>query len=229
VGLTFLPVGSDDPAPAGEPVRVEGVVTNDGKRPDPVPVTEAGTVRHLIEVDPGTRGLKDAVVWLEGVPGGAETRREQAGEPVVVDQQNFFFVPHVVSVRSGQPVEFRNSDAANHGVRASSLDPRNEFNVTTPTGGHFTHRFLAAKYPVALGCPIHAAMAGWVYVFDHRFHAVTDATGQFRLPPVPPGRYRLRVHHADGGLRKAEPVAAGGGKTVRLRIEFHDGDRKAAR
>jgi hypothetical protein len=126
-------------------------------------------------------------------------------------------------------VEFRNSDAANHGVRASSVDPGNEFNLTIPLGGHRTHRFVASKYPVALACPIHTAMAGWVYVFDHPFHAVTDATGRFRLPPVPPGRYRLRVHHADGGLRKAEPVAVGGGKAVRLRVEFHDGDRKAAR
>jgi hypothetical protein len=49
-------------------VEVEGVVTYDGKMPTPIPVSEAGTTRQLIEVDPKTQGLKDAVVWLERVP-----------------------------------------------------------------------------------------------------------------------------------------------------------------
>ena len=146
-----------------------------------------------------------------------------------MDQQNFFFVPHVLAVRSGQAVEFRNSDVANHGVKASSLEPRNQFNVMIPVGGHYNHRFVASKYPVAIGCPIHTAMAAWIFVFDHRFHAVTDKTGRFTLPPVPPGRYTLRVHHPDGGLRKTEPIVVEAERPVRLRIDFHDRDRKAAK
>ena len=78
---------------AGEAGRVAGVVTYDGPRPKPVPVVEAGTVRQLVEVDPKTKGLKDAVVWLEGVP--APQKRPVPKDPAVMDQQNFFFVPHV--------------------------------------------------------------------------------------------------------------------------------------
>ena len=211
-----------------ETVPIEGVVTYDGRLPDPIPVSEAGTSRQLIEVDPKTKGLKDAVVWLEGVPAPA-AHQEVADEPVVMDQQNFFFVPHVLAVKSGQAVEFRNSDVANHGVKASSLEPRNQFNVIIPFGGHYTHRFVTSKHPVAIGCPIHSAMAAWIFVFDHGYYAVTDKEGRFTLPPVPAGRYTLHVHHPDGGLRKSEPIALRAGETVRLRISFHDGDRKTGK
>jgi hypothetical protein len=86
-----------------EPGRIEGVVTYDGRLPEPVPVSEAGTTRQLIEVDPETKGLRDAVVWLEGVP---EPRGDQEVTriPVVMDQQNFFFLPHVLAVRSSRRV-----------------------------------------------------------------------------------------------------------------------------
>ena len=58
-----------------ETVKIEGMVTYDGRLPDPIPVSEAGTSRQLIEVDPKTKGLKDAVVWLEGVPEPEHIRR----------------------------------------------------------------------------------------------------------------------------------------------------------
>ena len=86
---------------------------------------------------------------------------------------------------------------------------------------------MASKSPVAIGCPIHAAMAAWVYVFDHPYHAVTGERGEFRLPPVPPGRYTLHVRHPDGGLRRQQEVVVREGEPSRLRIEFHGDDIKA--
>lgn len=212
-----------------EKVRAEGVVTYDGRLPKPIPVGEAATFRQLIEIDPKTNGLKDAVIWLEGVPEPAAPHQKVADEPVIMDQQNFFFVPHVLAVKSGQAVEFRNGDLANHGVTASSLEPRNQFNVMIPHSGHFTHRFVTSKHPVAIGCPIHVSMAGWIFVFDHRFHAVTDSLGWFRLPPVPAGRYTLHVHHPDGGLRRSRQITLEADKPLHLVIDFHDRDRKVAK
>jgi plastocyanin len=210
-------------------VQVAGTITYDGPLPDPIPIAEAGTVRQLVEVDPKTRGLKDAVVWLEGVHEPAGAHQKLTDEPVVMDQQNYFFVPHVLAVEAGREVEFRNSDVANHGVTARSPEPKNGFNVMTPQGGRYVHRFVASKTPVMIGCPIHGMMAAWVFVFDHRFHAVTDPQGHFRLPPVPPGRYTLRVHHADGGLRRTEQVVVAADKLLHLHIGFHDRDRKVAK
>jgi plastocyanin len=216
-------------ASLSEKARVEGVVTYDGMLPKPIPVGEAATFRHLIEIDPKTSGLKDAVVWLEGVREPVAPDQKVADQPVIMDQQNFFFVPHVLAVKAGRAVEFRNSDVANHGVTASSQEPRNQFNVMIPHSGRFTHHFVTSKHPVAIGCPIHVSMAGWIFVFDHRFHAVTDSLGRFTLPPVPAGRYTLRVHHPDGVLRKSRQIALEADKPLHLVIDFHDRDRTVAK
>jgi plastocyanin len=236
-GIAILVAACVGPARAGDPkagpvppagtVRVEGVVSYDGPLPEPIPVAEAGTVRHLVEVEPKAKGLKEAVVWLEGVPRPARSGDEAPEEPVVMDQQNYFFVPHVLAVEAGRAVEFRNGDVANHGVTASSSERENRINVFTPPGGRSTQRFVASKSPVAVGCPIHPAMAAWVYVFDHPYHAVTGERGEFRLPPVPPGRYTLHVRHPDGGLRRQQEVVVREGQPSRLRIEFHEDDFKA--
>ena len=212
--------------PAAGRVHVVGIVTYDGPLPDPIPIPEAGTVRHLIEVDAGTRGLKDAVVWLEGVPASEVAKREVPEESVVVDQRDYAFAPHVVAVEAGREVEFRNSDGANHGVTSQSREPRNRFDLVSPPGGRQTHRLVATDSPVAIGCPVHGSMAAWIYVFDHPYHAVTGERGQFRLPPVPPGRYTLQVRHPDGGMRRREEIVVRAGERVRLRIDFHDEDRK---
>src|SRR5262249_16728369 len=91
-------------ASPSEPLRVVGTITYDGPLPDPIPIAEAGTVRKLVEVDPKTRGLKDAVVWLEGVHEPAGAHQKLTDEPVVMDQQNYFFVPHVLAVEAGRQV-----------------------------------------------------------------------------------------------------------------------------
>jgi plastocyanin len=204
-------------------VPIEGLVTYDGPLPVPIPVAEAASVRHPVEVDSKTKGLKEAVIWLEGVPAGPKPLARKP--PVQVDQRNFFFVPHVLAIDAGQEVEFLNSDVANHGITATSLEPENCFNVSIPLAGQrHNHRFVASTHPVAIGCPIHASMAAWIYVFEHPYHGVTDEDGRFRLPPVPPGRYALQIRHADGGMKKQEAIEVRAGETVRLRIEFHGAD-----
>jgi hypothetical protein len=88
----------------------------------------------------------------------------------------------------------------------------------TPQGGHFTHRFVTSKRPVAIGCPIHVSMAGWIFV-----------TGRFTVRPVPSGRYMLYVHHPDGGLRKTQQITVEADKPLHLVIDFHDRERNVAR
>ncbi len=209
-----------------DPVRVQGIVTNTGALPDPIPITEAGTVRQLIEIEPKTKGLKDAVVWLDGTPAADKPAALSKAKPVQMDQRDYCFVPHVLAVNAGQEVEFLNNDIANHGVSAASFEAENSFNMTTPPGGSYKHRFAASKRPVAIGCPIHAAMSAWIYVFDHPYHTVTDEKGSFRLPPVPPGRYTLRLRHPEGGMDRSQELIVRPGTPVQLRIEFAEKDRK---
>jgi plastocyanin len=229
-------VGATRPASGGrgeggsqEPARVEGIVTYTGPLADPIPIPEAGTERRPIEVAPETRGLKDAVVWLEGATVPAGSPKGPKSDPIRMDQRDYQFLPHVLAITAGEEVEFLNSDAANHGVTASSPEPRNRFDVSTSPGVTYRHRFVASGRPVAIGCPIHGAMSAWIYVLDHPYHAVTDARGSFRLPPVPPGRYVLHVRHPDGGMGRRQEIDVRTPAPVRVRIEFGEKDRKTRR
>jgi plastocyanin len=226
-GSSRTALGEPTKSGTPDPVRVEGVVSYTGPLPEPIPIAEAGTVRQLVEIEPKTKGLKEAVVWLEGVPASAKPTKPIEPVPVQMDQRDFRFVPHVLAIDAGQEVEFLNSDAANHGVTAASFEEKNRINVVTPSGGSLKHRFVASKRPVAIGCPIHGSMSAWIYIFDHPFHAVTDEKGSFRLPPVPPGRYTMYVRHPEGGMERHQELVVRPGAAVRLGIDFSESDLKA--
>ncbi|PYR14286.1 MAG: hypothetical protein DMG00_04090 [Acidobacteria bacterium] len=65
-----------------------------------------GTVRVAVHPEP------DAVVWLEA-PNGPPS---PSGKPIVLDQRNFTFFPHVLAVRVGTTVDLPNNDRVFHNV-----------------------------------------------------------------------------------------------------------------
>ena len=210
----------DDAAPSGVGV-VSGRVVYRGPLPESTTmfILEAGgeLEAHTVIVDPETRGLKNAVVWVEDGPPGAPV----ASLPSVkLDQRDWSFVPHVLAVRAGQTVVFLNSDVANHNVH--SLSPGNAFNVGTPAGDGITYTFRkpTGTRPARLDCDIHEWMRAWVYVFREDTFAVTDPEGSFRIEGVPTGRRRLRIHHADGELEATIEVVVEKDRETRVEAEI---------
>jgi plastocyanin len=209
--------GRDVAAPRG---AITGRVVYRGPLPETTTMyvfeAAAEMEAHTIIADRPSGGLKNAAVWLEG-----DFPRRPVGELAAasLDQRRWTFVPHVLAVRAGQTVELRNSDVANHNVH--SWSPGEEFNVTTPMRGALPHCFRRATgdRPVLLGCDIHHWMRAWVYAFDHDGFAVSEETGHFRIDGVPPGRWRLRAHHADGGLSGTLDVEVPPGSGVEIEIE----------
>ena len=58
-------------------------------------------------------------------------------------------------------------------------------------------------------------MSGWIVVADDSFVVVTDETGSFKVPNVPPGTYKLEVWHEKFGTQSKEvTVKAGGDSSV---------------
>jgi plastocyanin len=220
-GLTALSLGQS--STQSKKAVVEGIVTYTGSIPKPVLVEEAKSFRQLIEVHPKTKGLKDAVVWLEGVKGPLPKSKKKL---VKVDQRDFFFLPHVLAIEDGQEVEFLNSDPPNHGVLATAFEEANSFNTVVPPGSSFKHRFVAAKRPIAITCSLHAGMGAWIFVFKHPYFAVTDKEGKFRIDHVPPGKVTLMVQHMDGGLKRKLELEVKSSASEPLRIEFISPEKK---
>ena len=202
---------------------IEGVVTYSGEVPKSKIRDNAGEQRNLISVDRRSRGLRYAVVYLqreesnrpdsEDSEGG---KKEVKADPIVIDQIEHTFEPHLIAIRDGQRVKFTNSDVANHNVRAIAFEPKNQFNIFTGAGGDYVHQFVLEKKvrPILLSCDIHPWMRGWIYVFSHPYFAVTDEHGQFRIRSVPAGKYQLKIWQPDVGYRETLSVDVKAGETT---------------
>jgi plastocyanin len=202
-------------------------VTYDGDVPESAIPDNAGRQLPLLTVHRKSHGLRGAIVYLIGTfPAPSQDSESKPLEPVLIDQQDETFTPHVVALRDGQAIKFKNSDGGNHNVRSATLDPRNEFNVFTGAGTNYQHVLHAdpKQRPIRIGCDLHRWMSAWIYVFDHPYFAVTDEQGKFEIKDVPPGTYKLVVRQPDGGLlyEQESTVVAGQPAAVSVRFSAED-------
>lgn len=49
-------------------------------------------------------------------------------------------------------------------------------------------------------CNKHPFMMGYIHVFDHPYHAVTDTQGTFTIQNLPPGSHTLANWHETLGI-----------------------------
>lgn len=218
-------VAGQAPTPAAAPPgfgSITGRVLYRGQVPPPLIVFEGGVKQHVLEVEPSGTGLRFAVVYLDAQP--EPTPRDL---PVVsVDQVGWTFRPPVIAVSESQPVRFTNSDGANHSIRSRDEVPANQINEFM-VAGPYVKRFVRKPdvgHPVLLTCDLHAWMTAWVYVFDHRYHTVTDRGGRFEIKSVPEGFHRLHVRHPGGGLEKDLDVQIAAGRPVLVEVAFDSSD-----
>jgi plastocyanin len=134
--------------------------------------------------------LAGAVLTLE-----TETQRLPAVAPVhaIVDQVDLSFVPDVVVIPVGSTVSFPNSDAVSHQVYSFSSTRR--FQLPLYRGKPYPPVTFDQPGVVTLGCNIHDNMLAYVVVTDAAFFGRSDARGEWALPDVPNGKYKLRLWH----------------------------------
>lgn len=130
-----------------------------------------------------------SVVYLETAPRAAfDTNEERHAR---MDQRNEEFVPHVLAIVAGMWVDFPNDDTTFHNV--FSLSKTKEFNLGRYAAGHSKSVRFEQPGIVRVFCEIHAHMNAFILVFAHRYFAVTDDEGRYRLENVPPGTYTVEV------------------------------------
>jgi len=195
------------------------VLTGDVPRLARLPVTKhrsvCGESKHSedLVVSP-SRGVANVVVTIEGVPRAHGIPQE----PAVLDNRDCVFVPHVLVAAVGQVIEIRNSDGIIHTAHAYDEARQTLFNVALPVYKRLVRRTLTHPGIYRIVCDVgHTWMSAYVVVLGHPYAAVTDGSGRFRIPGVPPGIYRLRFWHERLGVRE-EPlvIRAGGEATVNL-------------
>jgi len=161
------------------------------------------------------RGVQNAVVWLDNPPAGAKW--EAPLPKVEMDQKGCVFTPRVVVVPVGGTVDFLNSDRLLHNLHSISKENAS-FNRTQPRGRNIPITFTKPEL-VSISCDLHSWMKSWVVVAEHPFYAVTDATGAFRLPNVPPGKYKLRMWQEALGSAVRDVVVGPQGGTAAFDVK----------
>jgi plastocyanin len=212
-----------DPATTG---TVSGRVVLDGTPPAARTIRMDGDRKCLSLVPGGSRPVPAYVVGEGGglanvfvyVKSGLDGRSFPVpSEPVVLDQQQCWYVPRVLGVRVGQPLRALNSDPLLHNVRAAAT-VNEPFNQGQPIQGiSYTHTFSTEEVMVPFKCDVHAWMNAWVGVVNHPYFAVTGPSGEFSLPNLPAGTYTVDAWHEAAGLQTGSvSVTARGTATLSL-------------
>jgi hypothetical protein len=210
------------PAPAAAPVdaatagNVSGKVTLEGTAPAADKIQMAAdpncarlhttpvTTEFVVVGDGGT--LANVFVYvktgLEGKTFPTPT------EPVVLDQQGCQYIPHVLGIQVGQPLQVLNSDETLHNIHAMPKINK-EFNIGQPVKGLKTDKtFDKPEVMVPFKCDVHKWMNSYAGVLEHPFFAVTKLDGSFSIEGLPPGDYVVEAWHERFGAKEMNLTVA---------------------
>jgi plastocyanin len=145
--------------------------------------------------------------------------------PVVLDQKGCRYIPHVIGVQVGQPVEFTNSDPTMHNIHTTAETPANpEVDISQPPKGGTTQRvFPHPELMIPVRCNNHPWMNAFINVSPNPFYAVSDENGHFEIRGLPPGTYTLIADHEVLGQQTTQ-VTVGSKQTVTADFAFGTGN-----
>jgi plastocyanin len=165
------------------------------------------------------RGVDEVVVIA--MPAAAGSRSSPAPRPAVMDQKNLEFLPRVLVVAAGTRVEFPNNDSVSHQVY--SFSAAKHFQLPLYKGE--VHPPITFDRPglVVLGCNIHDAMVGYIYVTDAPYFGTTGAGGNLQLKGLPAGDYRVAIWSpfiADPSESLTRTVHIDGSESATTRVQL---------
>jgi plastocyanin len=153
-----------------------------------------------------------SVVYLDPAPRAAFDSREE-NRPRM-DQRDESFVPHVLAIVAGTTVDFPNNDHTYHNV--FSLSKTKSFDLGRYAAGRSKGVRFDRPGIVRVFCDIHSHMSAFILVFAHRYFAVTDVEGRYRLENVPPGTYTVMEWNESAPLEWRSAVIPDSGGDVEV-------------
>jgi hypothetical protein len=201
-----------DAATAGS---VSGKVTLDGAAPANLPIKLAADP-FCTSTNPNGATFENYVVTNGGLENVFVYVKDGLGnyyfdaptDTVKLDQQGCRYQPHVLGVRTNQPLEISNSDDTMHNVHAMP-EANREFNVGQAMKHQVAKRtFTSREVMVPFKCDVHGWMHAFVGVMDHPYFAVTHDGGKFELKNLPPGTYTIEAWHEKLGTQTQKVTVA---------------------
>ncbi len=199
----------DGEVPAPEELPIRG-------NPECAALHPGGTV-YSEELLVSSGMLQNAFVYIkEGLEGRAF---EAPTAPATLSNFKCVYVPHVIGVQVGQPLQLVNEDPTLHNIHSYSKSAK-PFNLGLPFQGmKQTKKFDAPEIMVSLKCDVHPWMIGYVGVVAHPFFAVTSDKGEFEIKNLPEGEYLLKVWHEKLGTQ-SQKITIGPQETKEVEFRF---------
>lgn len=157
--------------------------------------------------------LANVVVSIEGLKAGGPGD----SQVFIVDHRDLDFVPHVLVVRAGSTVEFKNSDGMP--CRVYSISPAGAFVLRRREGQPMTVTFDRPGV-VEVRCADHGRIYAYIVVKENPYFALTDPQGRYDISSVPPGEYTLQAWYENQVVKS---------RTIKVRGERVTADFNAPR
>jgi plastocyanin len=209
-GAAIVRIDADtDRSPAAATGIIRGRVELRQAATDSTPrVTVADLGMAVTHAPPDRR----SVVYLDPAPRAAFDSREETRPRM--DQRDETFEPHVLPIVAGTTVDFPNNDHTYHNV--FSLSKTKTFDL----GRYAAGRSKSVKFDrpgiVRVFCDIHSHMSAFILVFAHRYFALSDIDGSYRLENVPPGTYNVFAWNESAPLDSRRVVVPDAGGEVEV-------------
>jgi hypothetical protein len=164
-------------------------------------------------------GLGNVYVYIKS--GLGERVYAPPTTPVILDQQSCRYVPHVIAVMAGQPIEVHNSDSTMHNVHPMPTVAGNPASDITqaPHGDPVRTVYAKPEIMMPVRCNNHPWMEAFINVAPSPFYAVSDENGHFEIKGLPPGTYTLAAIHEKLGEQDAT-VAVRSQNTTAAELTF---------
>ena len=156
--------------------------------------------------------LRDFVVYIDQPVNLASAPEPR---PVRIAQRDAAFSSHVLPVLVGTTVEWPNEDDIFHNVFSDSEALRFDLGLYKK-GEHKSVTFVKPGR-VDVFCSIHSNMHCIILVLENPFFASADSQGNFSIPKVPAGTYRLKAWHERVPSQVKEVVVPENGE---IKVEF---------
>ena len=225
LGVLAIVLAAATPAAAQPTGTIKGVVKLSGKAPERAPLRrdsdpycdKTPALAEDLVVGAGG-GVRDVVVRIKNGTAGTHTAPT---DPVVLTQSTCTYAPRVSVAMAGQPLAVKNADATYHNVHAWIAD-KTAWNESHPAASADIKKADVGKSGevLELKCDVHPWMHAYVVVNDHPFATVTDDTGAFTIPLLPPGKYVVEAWHPVLGLRTSKVTVPKGRRAATANFKF---------
>jgi len=135
-------------------------------------------------------GLDNVIIYLKNAPPPATTGTLA---PALLDQKQCAYVPHIVTLCTGQTLTVINSESLLHNVHMfPELNPPVNFGMNNVSSTNVVFKKAEIFH---VKCDVHPWMAAWIAVFDHPWFTVSSNGGKFVIPHVPAGPHTFVAWH----------------------------------